>query len=127
VQSRSQSQPRRHRSTSAALPSSSTIAVVIQSPGLVPVAVPENQTGSGTQSAPPQASQAQQAPKGKGEHRKADLICPIKRCSRHTKGFSRTWNLNLHMKRVHPGYTPVERERSRSQSTPGGVELIEID
>lgn len=127
VQSRSQSQPRRHRSTSAALPSSSTIAVVIQSPGLVAVAVPENQTGSGTQSATPQASQAQQAPKGKGEHRKADLICPIKRCSRHTKGFSRTWNLNLHMKRVHPGCTPVERERSRSQSTPGGVELIEID
>jgi hypothetical protein len=66
-------------------------------------------------------------PKGKGNHRKTDIICPIKRCSRHRNGFSRTWNLNLHMKRVHPGYTPGDRERSRSQSTPGGVDLIEID
>ncbi|KAL4890982.1 RNA polymerase I-specific transcription initiation factor-domain-containing protein [Aspergillus ambiguus] len=45
-------------------------------------------------------------PRGKGEHRKADLICPLRSCSRHTKGFSRRWNLNLHMKRMHPGYVP---------------------
>ncbi|KAJ6104486.1 hypothetical protein N7523_010806 [Penicillium sp. IBT 18751x] len=55
-------------------------------------------------------------PKGKGEHRKADLVCPIKSCPRHLDGFSRTWNLNLHMKRVHPGYQERERSTSRSQS-----------
>ena len=141
VRSRSQSQPRRHRSTSAAIPAipaipaAPTIAVVI--PASSPVPIPETQVGTGNQPPPPQASQAAPAPapqapapqalKGKGEHRKADIVCPIKRCSRHTNGFSRTWNLNLHMKRVHPNYTPGDRERSRSQSTPGGVELIEID
>ncbi|OQD73592.1 hypothetical protein PENDEC_c014G05003 [Penicillium decumbens] len=67
--------------------------------------------------------------KGKGEHRKADLVCPIKTCSRHVEGFSRTWNLNLHMKRVHPGYQERERSRSRSRSRPEaeGLEVIEID
>lgn len=28
--------------------------------------------------------------------------CPVKECPRHTKGFSRTWNLNQHLKRKHP-------------------------
>ena len=42
--------------------------------------------------------------RGKGDHRKQDLICPVERCRRHTKGFSRTWNLNLHLKRVHQDY-----------------------
>jgi RNA polymerase I specific transcription initiation factor RRN9 len=42
--------------------------------------------------------------KGKGDHRKQDLICPVEQCRRHTKGFSRTWNLNLHLKRVHQDY-----------------------
>jgi hypothetical protein len=67
--------------------------------------------------------------KGKGEHRKADLVCPIRTCSRHTDGFSRTWNLNLHMKRVHPGYQERERSRSRSRSGPVAErpEVIEID
>ena len=46
------------------------------------------------------------ARKGKGRHRKQDLVCPFKSCPRHMDGFSRTWNLNLHMKRVHPGYRP---------------------
>lgn len=55
-------------------------------------------------------------PKGKGEHRKVDLVCPIKSCARHMEGFSRTWNLNLHMKRVHPGYQERDRSTSRSQS-----------
>lgn len=44
--------------------------------------------------------------KGKGQHRKQDLVCPFKSCRRHVNGFSRTWNLNLHMKRVHPGHRP---------------------
>lgn len=34
---------------------------------------------------------------------KEDLVCPVKKCPRHVNGFSRTWNLNLHLKRVHPG------------------------
>ncbi|OGM47067.1 hypothetical protein ABOM_003667 [Aspergillus bombycis] len=42
--------------------------------------------------------------KGKGQHRKQDIICPIGTCPRHINGFTRTWNLNLHMKRMHPGY-----------------------
>lgn len=127
VRSRSQSQSRRHRSTSAALTAASTVAIVIPGSAPAPALVSENQIDPESQPPPTQASEAQQAPKGKGEHRKTDIVCPIKRCSRHRNGFSRTWNLNLHMKRVHPGYTPVERSRSRSQSTPGGVELIEID
>ncbi|KAJ5579900.1 uncharacterized protein N7459_005885 [Penicillium hispanicum] len=52
---------------------------------------------------------------GKRPYRRTDLVCPINVCPRHTKGFSRTWNLNQHMKRVHPSYG-----RERSQSVPGG-------
>ncbi|RHZ72921.1 hypothetical protein CDV55_105085 [Aspergillus turcosus] len=48
--------------------------------------------------------------KGKGQHRKQDIVCPVKSCPRHIDGFTRTWNLNLHMKRMHGGY------RSRSAS-----------
>lgn len=55
--------------------------------------------------------------KGKGEHRKQDLICPIKTCSRHKKGFTRRWNLNQHMKRMHPNYRP---------SKPGGIPPISV-
>ena len=50
--------------------------------------------------------------KGKGQHRKQDLVCPLKSCRRHTNGFSRTWNLNLHMKRVHPNYRPRDNSRT---------------
>ncbi|OJK03869.1 hypothetical protein ASPACDRAFT_57235 [Aspergillus aculeatus ATCC 16872] len=45
-------------------------------------------------------------PRGKGEHRKSDLVCPIRNCDRHYNGFSRTWNLNQHLKTMHPGYQP---------------------
>lgn len=48
----------------------------------------------------------EEPPKGKGQHRKMDIVCPVKKCSRHENGFTRTWNLNLHMKRMHPGYRP---------------------
>lgn len=53
-------------------------------------------------------------PKGKGQHRKQDLVCPMKKCPRHFDGFTRTWNLNLHMKRMHPGF----RQRSASSGAP---------
>ncbi|KAJ5675586.1 hypothetical protein N7462_008483 [Penicillium macrosclerotiorum] len=87
---------------------------------------PSNALGASSQTA-----ESSRAPRGKGEHRKADLICPLKRCPRHLDGFSRRWNLNLHLKRVHPSYTPGQSDRSRSQSMarpgPGGTEVIEID
>ncbi|KAF3387175.1 hypothetical protein F1880_000838 [Penicillium rolfsii] len=128
VRSRSQSQTRRNCSASTALPAASTLAaIVVPSSTPASTAIPKIQIDPENQPPPPQASQAPQVPRGKGDHRKIDIVCPIKRCSRHRNGFSRTWNLNLHMKRVHPGYTPGDRERSRSQSTAGGVEFIEID
>ncbi|KAJ5610529.1 hypothetical protein N7510_007248 [Penicillium lagena] len=72
-----------------------------------------------------------QAAKGKGPHRKLDLVCPVKKCPRHTNGFSRTWNLNLHMKRVHPSYRVPEpssrAERSVSTaSASANVSVVEI-
>ncbi|KAJ5480789.1 hypothetical protein N7539_006683 [Penicillium diatomitis] len=124
VRSRSPSQSRRHHSTSTPFVATSTAAVV----------APSSQPGSdfldqlGDSADPAGQSQALPTPKkGKGKHRKADIVCPVKRCSRNTNGFSRTWNLTLHMRRVHPNYVAGERERSRSQSTPEGVEIIEID
>jgi hypothetical protein len=77
------------------------------------------------------ASTPSQAPKGKGAHRKLDLVCPVKKCPRHTNGFSRRWNLNLHMKRVHPSYHTAEpssrAERSVSTaSASASVSVVEI-
>lgn len=43
---------------------------------------------------------------GKGPHRKTDLLCPYPGCKRSTNGFSRTWNLNHHIKRAHGGVHP---------------------
>ena len=37
-----------------------------------------------------------------GKLKEYAIYCPVKECSRHTKGFSRTWNLNQHMKNKHP-------------------------
>ncbi|KAE8394658.1 hypothetical protein BDV23DRAFT_179436 [Aspergillus alliaceus] len=58
-------------------------------------------------------------PKGKGPHRKTDLICPIPTCPRRINGFARRWNLNLHMKRMHPGYR-LKRSDSKSMSPIAG-------
>lgn len=123
---RSPSQAKRSRSrpvptTTPGIPSSSNAAAATPVPG------PSH--GAGHERSSPQ-KQREPAPrrKGRGEHRKADLVCPLRLCPRHTDGFSRVWNLNLHMKRVHPGYNPQERDRSRSRSAPGpGPEVIEID
>ncbi|KAF9888765.1 hypothetical protein FE257_008340 [Aspergillus nanangensis] len=51
-------------------------------------------------------------PKGQAEQGKSDLTCPLRSCSRHAKGFSRRWNLNLHMKRMHPKYVPRSGNKS---------------
>ncbi|KGO75695.1 RNA polymerase I specific transcription initiation factor, RRN9 [Penicillium italicum] len=37
----------------------------------------------------------------KGVHRKADILCPVRTCTRHTNGFSRKWNLNQHLRKAH--------------------------
>ncbi|EAW10285.1 uncharacterized protein ACLA_047540 [Aspergillus clavatus NRRL 1] len=68
--------------------------------------------GSTSRPVSPGSEAAEDLPrlKGKGQHRKQDIVCPVKSCPRHVNGFTRTWNLNLHMKRMHPGY------RSRSTS-----------
>lgn len=33
------------------------------------------------------------------------LFCPVEGCARQKNGFSRTWNLNLHLRRVHSTHT----------------------
>ncbi|QMW29506.1 RNA polymerase I-specific transcription initiation factor-domain-containing protein [Aspergillus flavus] len=57
--------------------------------------------------------------KGKGQHRKQDLICPVRTCPRHINGFARTWNLNLHMKRMHAGYRPKSTDSKSKSSVVG--------
>lgn len=122
---RAPSQAKRSRSRPApapapGLPSSSNAAAATPMPG-------PSHAGH-ERSSPQKQREPTQRRKGRGEHRKADLVCPLRLCPRHTNGFSRVWNLNLHMKRVHPGYNPQARERSRSQSAPRpGPEVIEID
>ncbi|KAL4878415.1 RNA polymerase I-specific transcription initiation factor-domain-containing protein [Aspergillus karnatakaensis] len=46
----------------------------------------------------------------------ATLVCPFKKCRRHTKGFSRRWNLNQHLKTMHPSYNPTTGSRSQKRS-----------
>ncbi|KAE8361625.1 RNA polymerase I-specific transcription initiation factor-domain-containing protein [Aspergillus caelatus] len=57
--------------------------------------------------------------KGKGQHRKQDIICPVRTCPRHINGFARTWNLNLHMRRMHPGYRPKSTDAKSKSSIVG--------
>ncbi|KAL6237390.1 hypothetical protein BDW75DRAFT_204039 [Aspergillus navahoensis] len=38
------------------------------------------------------------------------LVCPFKKCRRHEKGFSRRWNLNQHLKTMHPSYRPKDNK-----------------
>ncbi|CAG7918137.1 unnamed protein product [Penicillium olsonii] len=66
---------------------------------------------------------------GKGDHRKLDIVCPFEGCSRHTKGFSRTWNLNQHLKKAHPSYalSGNERSQSRAGTTREDEDLIQVD
>lgn len=59
--------------------------------------------------------------KGKGTHRRADIVCPIATCPRHTDGFSRTWNLTLHMRKAHG------RERERTDGSQQRGTPIQID
>ncbi|KAL4910933.1 RNA polymerase I-specific transcription initiation factor-domain-containing protein [Aspergillus multicolor] len=47
------------------------------------------------------------------------LVCPFKNCRRHEKGFSRTWNLNQHLKTMHPSYQRKDKSRTRSGAQSG--------
>jgi hypothetical protein len=38
-----------------------------------------------------------------GQPRKSATYCPVEQCPRHSKGFSRSWNLSQHLKSKHPG------------------------
>lgn len=67
--------------------------------------------------APPPRPQPR--PKGRGEHRRADLKCPVKKCKRHEHGFSRVWNLNQHVLRMHPNYRWPEAEKKESITIAG--------
>ncbi|KAJ5096051.1 hypothetical protein NUU61_005407 [Penicillium alfredii] len=82
-------------------------------------------TQASPDSGPTKQTEPAPSGRGKGPHRKLDIVCPIKSCYRHTQGFSRRWNLNLHLKRVHPGYTPRKTSNERSRSEPATA--IEID
>lgn len=117
TQTQPQSQRSRSRSVAQPAPTTDPSIIVPSSSSATPMVSEPPADSSANPNAQPKGPQPG---KGKGAHRKADLICPIKKCSRHTNGFSRVWNLNLHMKRVHPSYK-ADRERSRSQS------VIEID
>ncbi|KAL5341279.1 RNA polymerase I-specific transcription initiation factor-domain-containing protein [Aspergillus crustosus] len=52
------------------------------------------------------------------------LVCPFTKCNRHKKPFSRRWNLNQHLKTMHPGYRP---EDNRSQTRSGVQSGYESD
>lgn len=58
--------------------------------------------------------------KGKGHRQRRDVICPVKGCPRSLKGFSRTWNLNLHLKRKHHDLVDTKNVKNNSgqENTP---------
>ncbi|CAG8909384.1 unnamed protein product [Penicillium egyptiacum] len=55
---------------------------------------------------------------GKGPHRKADILCPVRSCTRHTNGFSRKWNLNQHLKKAHGIHVAPGNEASIERDDP---------
>ncbi|KAJ5866249.1 hypothetical protein N7534_000802 [Penicillium rubens] len=55
---------------------------------------------------------------GKGAHRKADILCPVRSCTRHTNGFSRKWNLNQHLKKAHGIHVAPGNEASIERDDP---------
>ncbi|KAL2006953.1 hypothetical protein VTN00DRAFT_8391 [Thermoascus crustaceus] len=91
---RSQPAPSVSRSRSRARPvsakrddvSTTTTAAAAKDKDVTEIVVPDSRRGSRSR-----------------RRTKEDLVCPVKKCPRHVNGFSRTWNLNLHLKRVHPG------------------------
>lgn len=64
----------------------------------------ESGTGSRPTSRKGKARSVQATGSGQTASR-GKVFCPVEGCARQKNGFSRTWNLNLHMKRVHPSAT----------------------
>ncbi|KAJ5860885.1 uncharacterized protein N7529_008195 [Penicillium soppii] len=136
--SRSISQPdskSRSRSRTAPITPSKKRSKKYKTPALVPASGSSSPApGSAMNTLEPLAPTKKQPSKsrpglGKGAHRKVDLVCPLENCPRHTNGFSRTWNLNQHMKKAHPSYVPPPAEESneRGAVTPGNDGIIEVD
>ncbi|KAL4954751.1 hypothetical protein BDW69DRAFT_162571 [Aspergillus filifer] len=48
------------------------------------------------------------------------LFCPFKKCNRHKKGFSRRWNLNQHLKTMHPSYQPKDNKAQNRSGVQSG-------
>ncbi|KAK2809189.1 hypothetical protein FQN50_004025 [Emmonsiellopsis sp. PD_5] len=63
------------------------------------------------------ASRTTGAGRGRARPRANELYCPVKGCSRETKGFSRTWNLNQHLKTKHPTVELRGRRRVKAEAS----------
>lgn len=122
----------RSRSKATAKTPKKRAARKVKTPAIVPPStsrspVPEPMADSAEPSPVPGPKKAKRL-QGKGEHRKTDLVCPLEDCRRHEMGFSRTWNLNQHMKIAHPSYiASVENRSNRRAKTPGKDDMIEVD
>lgn len=57
-----------------------------------------------------------------GAKRVQTLVCPFKKCNRHTKGFSRRWNLNQHLKTMHPSYQPKNNKSQTGSGVQSGYD-----
>ncbi|KOS42229.1 hypothetical protein ACN38_g6893 [Penicillium nordicum] len=77
-----------------------------------PVAEP---TAEDTEQAADQEPKTAKPGVGKGPHRKVDILCPVRTCTRHTNGFSRKWNLNQHLKKAHGIHVAPGNEASIEQ------------
>lgn len=87
----------------------------VAEPVVEPVAEP---TAEHTEQAANQEPKAAKPGVGRGPHRKVDILCPVRTCTRHTKGFSRKWNLNQHLKKAHGIHVAPGNEASVEQDDP---------
>jgi hypothetical protein len=62
------------------------------------------------------------SPRDRGAKSEQNLVCPFKKCNRHTKGFSRRWNLNQHLKTMHPSYQPKENKSQTRSGVQSGYD-----
>ncbi|KGO45092.1 RNA polymerase I specific transcription initiation factor, RRN9 [Penicillium expansum] len=86
-------------------------------PEELPEPVPEP-TVQDTEEAVEQEPKTAKPAAGKGAHRKVDIVCPFRACTRHTNGFSRKWNLHQHMKTTHGIHVAPGNEASTEPDDP---------
>ncbi|KAL2823656.1 RNA polymerase I-specific transcription initiation factor-domain-containing protein [Aspergillus cavernicola] len=60
-------------------------------------------------------------------HKGGNLFCPFKGCRRHKKGFSRRWNLNQHLRTMHPSYRPGDNKSQTRSGVQSGYESDRSD